>query len=44
MVCTDRTEREEEQFEHYEERWNWRGKGGEEYPVVNRLPHHLRSL
>jgi hypothetical protein len=26
-------ERESEQFEHYEERWNWRCKGGEEYPM-----------
>jgi hypothetical protein len=26
----DRRERETEQFEHYEERWNWKCKDGEE--------------
>jgi hypothetical protein len=30
-VCSSHgTEREEEQLEHYDERWNWRLKGGEE--------------
>jgi hypothetical protein len=30
--------REEEQLEYYEERWNWRVEGGEEYPVVSVKP------
>lgn len=33
----DGREREEEQFEYYEERWNWRFEGGEEWPVVSSL-------
>ena len=38
MVCTDRTEREEEQFENYEERWNWGQESGKEQPTVSSQP------
>jgi hypothetical protein len=40
-VWTDGREREVGQLEHYEERWNWRLKGGEEQPVVSDQPQHL---
>ena len=29
-----------EQLEHYEERWNWRLKGGDEEPVVSGQLHY----
>ena len=28
-------EKEKQKFEHYEERWNWRPEGGEEWPAVS---------
>lgn len=36
----DRWEREMEQLEHYEGRWNWRLQGGEEQPTVSGRPCH----
>jgi hypothetical protein len=33
--------RELEQFKQYEEKWNFRLKGREEYPAVSGQPCHL---
>jgi hypothetical protein len=32
-----------EQLKHYEERWNWRLEGGEEYPAISAQPELLLS-
>ena len=43
MWWRDEKEREAEQFEHCEERWNWRCQCGEKQPDVSSLPCHLRT-
>jgi hypothetical protein len=42
MWWTDGRERDVGQLEDYEERGNWRIKGGKGQPVVSSLPCHLR--
>ena len=37
MWCSDGREREVEQLEYYEERWNWKRKGGEEQAVTRAI-------
>ena len=41
-MCKYGREKEVEQLERYEERWNWRLKGEEEKLVVSGQPSHLR--
>lgn len=42
-VCDGQMEEKEAKwFEHHEETWNQTCESGEEQPVVNSLPYHLR--
>jgi hypothetical protein len=41
MWCADEREKEMKQLMCYEERWNWRLKGGEKWPVVSGQSCHL---
>jgi hypothetical protein len=35
-------EKDDLQFVHYKERWNWGREGGGEYPVMSSQPCHLK--